>query len=62
MGLKSSDHTNEPSVVVLTNGIWFKNISCGQYYSLLLSTIGDIYWFGSDDREWSHEKTTSSIL
>jgi alpha-tubulin suppressor-like RCC1 family protein len=36
----------KPSVVILSNEIRIKKISCGYEHSLLLSCGGDIYWFG----------------
>jgi alpha-tubulin suppressor-like RCC1 family protein len=41
----------KPSVVLLSNEISIKKISCGREHSLLLSRDGHIYWFGSNGVE-----------
>ncbi len=37
---------NKPSIVILRNEISIKKISCGSRHNLLLTSDGDIYWFG----------------
>jgi alpha-tubulin suppressor-like RCC1 family protein len=42
---------NKPSIVILSNEIPIKKISCGLYHTLLLSSDGHIYWFGNNGCE-----------
>jgi alpha-tubulin suppressor-like RCC1 family protein len=43
LGLNSTDDANEPLILLLSNEIPIKKISCGSNHSLLLSRDGDIY-------------------
>jgi alpha-tubulin suppressor-like RCC1 family protein len=45
-GISNPSIVEKPSVVILSNEIRIKKISCGYEHSLLLSCDGDIYWFG----------------
>jgi hypothetical protein len=49
-----NDNDNDvdiPTIVLLSNEIPIKKISCGQSHSLLLSQNGDIYWCGDNGCE-----------
>jgi alpha-tubulin suppressor-like RCC1 family protein len=47
LGVINVEHSSEPIIIEL-NDLKIKKISCGAYYSLLLSCDGDIYAFGSN--------------
>jgi alpha-tubulin suppressor-like RCC1 family protein len=51
LGHNNINITNEPSLVLLSNKIPIKKISCGLRHSLLLSREGHIYWFGNNGIE-----------
>ncbi len=40
-----------PIKVNLSNDVIIKSINCGQSHSLLLSTVGDVYTFGSNSNK-----------
>ena len=47
LGINNKTNQNIPIKVNLSNGVIIKSISCGYEHSLLLSTDGEIYAFGS---------------
>jgi hypothetical protein len=53
---------NKPTIVSLNNEISIKKISCGQSHSLLLSSDGYIYWFGSNgiEKQMTPNKLTTN--
>jgi hypothetical protein len=54
---------NKPSIVILSNEISFKKISCGSDHNLLMSSDGDVYWFGNngcETRKTPHKLTINS--
>ncbi len=54
LGLNNMENTNKPSIVLLSNEIPIKKISCSYCHSLLLSSDGDIYLFGWIGFELKH--------
>jgi hypothetical protein len=53
----NSTELNKPSIVLMTNQISIKKISCGSRHDLMLSRDGDIYLFGSS----VHEQTIKNF-
>ena len=46
LGLKHNYEVFKPKLVEMPNNVWVKQISCGSYHSLLLTTERGIYSFG----------------
>jgi RCC1 and BTB domain-containing protein len=49
LGIGNNLHQSSPIKVNLKNNVFVKDIVCGLYHSLILSTNGDIYAFGFND-------------
>jgi hypothetical protein len=48
LGYNNIEGVNKPSLVLISNEISIKKISCGRDHSLLLSRDAHIYWFGEN--------------
>jgi alpha-tubulin suppressor-like RCC1 family protein len=49
LGIGNQTNQNRPQKIDLNNNQIIKSISCGEYHSLLLTTVGDIYAFGCNE-------------
>ncbi len=49
LGHNNTEFSTKPSIISLSNEIPFKKISCGNTHSILLSSDGNIHWFGRND-------------
>jgi alpha-tubulin suppressor-like RCC1 family protein len=60
LGHNNTKESYKPLLVLLSNEIPIRKINYGREHSLLLSTDGDIYWFGENgcERQITQKKLT----
>jgi alpha-tubulin suppressor-like RCC1 family protein len=59
LGRDINVYANKPLIVIMSNSIPIKKISCGRTHSLMLSNDGDIYFFGDNLLE---KRTSPKLL